>query len=76
MKARTLLHAAGYAATPRKTLARHPWKALTGWLAFHVVKRKMATPPVRKAMAAAGALAASAVVAPLAVKAIRDQKKA
>lgn len=78
MKTRTLLHAAGYAAAPKKRAfaLKHPWKALSGWLAFRCLKRKMATPPAKRAMTAAGAAAATAVVAPLAMKAIKGHRKA
>ena len=78
MKTRTLLYAAGYAAAPKKkALAmKHPWKALVGWFAFRTLKRTMATVPAKRAMTAAGAAAATAVVAPLAAKALKGRRKA
>lgn len=74
MKTSTLLTAVGYAKAPRATFfLKHPVKAVGAWMAWRAAKKR-APANVRKVAVAAGAVAATAVVAPLAAKAIKERR--
>ena len=71
MKATTLLSAIGYAKAPRATsFLKHPVKAVAALMAYRAAKK--AAPRRMKTAMAVGAAAATAVVAPMAVKALRS----
>jgi hypothetical protein len=76
MKTRTLLSAAGYAKAPKTTFfLKHPWKALTGWLAFRTIRKSVTGKAGRAAVAAGAVAATAAVAAPFAIKAVKGKAK-